>query len=107
LKEKQRKAIAVGDSHARGCATEVNRLLKNGCEVLGFVNAGSGMECIKGTAKVKLQQLLKEDVLVLCGGGGCSNDSEKQLYSGYETSVRFCNKCNPHQCNCDECTTQT
>jgi hypothetical protein len=36
--------------------------------VLGFVNAGSGMECIKGTAKVKLQQFSKEDVLVLWRG---------------------------------------
>jgi hypothetical protein len=69
LKEKQCKAIAVGDSHARGCVTEVNRLLKNDCEVLGFVNAGSGMKCIKDTAKVKLQPLSKEDVVVLWGGG--------------------------------------
>jgi hypothetical protein len=69
VEREQRKAIVVGDSHARGCATEVNRLLKEDCEVLGFVNAGSGMKCIKDTAKVKLQQLSKEDVLVLWGGG--------------------------------------
>jgi hypothetical protein len=61
-------------SHARGCATEVNHLLKNYCEVLGFVNAGSGMECIKDTSKVKLQQLSKEKVLVLWGS---SNDIVK------------------------------
>jgi hypothetical protein len=94
----------VGDSHARGCATKVNHLLKNDFEVLGIVNPGSGMKYIKDTSKVKLQQLSKEDVVVLWGG---SNDSKKQLYSGYETSVRFCNKCDPHQCNCDECTAQT
>jgi hypothetical protein len=69
LKEKQYKAIVVGDSHARGCATEVNRLLKNDCEVLQFVNAGSGMKCIKDTSKVKLQQLSKEDMVVLWLGG--------------------------------------
>jgi hypothetical protein len=74
LKEKQSKAIVVGDSHVRGCATEVNQLLKNDCEVLGFVNPGSGMKYIKGTAKVKLQQLSKEDVVVLWGG---SNDIVK------------------------------
>jgi hypothetical protein len=53
LKEKQHKAIVVGDSHARGCATEVNHLLKNYCEVLGFVNAGSGMKYIRDTSKVQ------------------------------------------------------
>jgi hypothetical protein len=106
--KRQHKVIVVGDSHARGCATEVNQLLKNDCEVLRLVNPGCGMECIKDTAKVKLQQLSKEDVLVLWGvGGGLQWHSEKQLYSGYETSVRFSNKRDAHQCNCDECTTLT
>jgi hypothetical protein len=27
LKEKQHKVVVMGDSHARGCATEVNQLL--------------------------------------------------------------------------------
>jgi hypothetical protein len=71
---KQQKVIVVGDSHARGCATEVNHLLKNDFEVLGFVNPGSGMKYIKDTSKVKLQQLSKEDVVVLWGG---SNDIAK------------------------------
>jgi hypothetical protein len=78
LKEKQHNAIVVDDSHARGCATEVNQMLKNDCEMLGFVNAGSGMKYIKGTAKVKLQQLSKEDVLVLWEG---SNDIAKSNFA--------------------------
>jgi hypothetical protein len=66
--KKQHKAMVLGDSHARGCATEVKHLLKNDFEVLGFVNPGSGMKYIKGTSKVKLQQLTKNDVVVLWGG---------------------------------------
>jgi hypothetical protein len=42
--------------------------------VLGFVNPGSGMKYIKDTSKVKLQQLSKEDVVVLWGG---TNDIAK------------------------------
>jgi hypothetical protein len=42
--------------------------------VLGFVNAGSGMKYIKDMSKVKLQQLLKDDVVVLGVG---SNDIAK------------------------------
>jgi hypothetical protein len=49
-------------------------LLENDFEVLGFVNPGSGMKYIKDTAKVKLQQLTKNDVVVLCWG---SNDIAK------------------------------
>jgi hypothetical protein len=72
--KKQHKVLVVGDSHARGCATEVNHLLKDDCEVIGFVNPGSVMKYIKDKSKVKLQQLSKEDVVVLWGG---SNDIAK------------------------------
>jgi len=72
--KKQHKVLVVGDSHARGCATEVNHLLKDDFEVIGFVNPGSVMNYIKDNSMVKLQQLSNEDVVVLLGG---SNDIAK------------------------------
>jgi hypothetical protein len=69
LEKKQHKVIILGDSHARGCATKVKHLLDNDLEVLGFVNPGSGMKFIKDTARVKLQELTKKDVVVLWGEG--------------------------------------
>ena len=69
LEKEQHKFIIVGDSHARGCATEVSYLLNNAFEVLGFVNPGAGMKYTKDTSRVKLQQLTKKDVVVLLGGG--------------------------------------
>jgi RNase P/RNase MRP subunit p30 len=63
--------VILGDSHTRGCAAEVKQLLNNKFEVLGLVNSGSGMEFIKDTARVKLHQLKKNDVVVVWGG---SND---------------------------------
>jgi hypothetical protein len=66
--KKQYKVIILSDSHARGCATEVNHLLKNEFEVLWFLNPGSGMKHIKDTSKVKLQLLTTNEV-VLWGGG--------------------------------------
>jgi hypothetical protein len=62
--KKQYKVI-LGDSHARGCVSEVSRLLNNDFEVLGFANPGAGMKYIKDTSRVKLQQLTKKDVVVL------------------------------------------
>jgi len=69
LEKKQHKVIILEDSHARGCATRVKHLLNNDFEMFGFVNPGSGMKFIKDTARVKLQQLTKKDVVVLWGGG--------------------------------------
>jgi len=60
-------------------------LLNNDFEVLEFVNPGAGMKYIKDTSRVKVQQLTKKDV-------------------GYETSIRICNKCKPHQRNPGKCT---
>jgi len=71
LEKKQHKVIILGDSHARGCAARVNHLLNNDSEVFGLVNPGSQIKFIKDTARVKLQQLTKKDVVVLWGG---SND---------------------------------
>jgi hypothetical protein len=71
MEQKQHKVVIFGDSHARRCAAKVKHLLNNNFEVFGFVNPGSGMEFIKETANVKLQQLTKNDVVVLWGG---SND---------------------------------
>jgi len=46
----------------------IKHLLNNDFEVFGSVNPESGMKFMKDTARVKLQQLTKKDVLVLRGG---------------------------------------
>jgi len=64
--------VIVGDSPIRGCAAKVKQLLNEKFEMLGFVSPGSGMDSIKDTARVKLQQLTRNYVVVVWGGG--SND---------------------------------
>ena len=76
--KRQHKIMILGDSHAKGCAAELNHLLKNDFEVLGSVNPGSELKHIKDSNMVKLQQLLKEDDVVLWGG---SNDISKNISS--------------------------
>ena len=68
MEQKQHKVVIVRDNHARGCAAEVEHLLNNKFEVLGLVNSGAGMEFMKDTARVKLHQLTKNDVVVVWGG---------------------------------------
>jgi deoxyxylulose-5-phosphate synthase len=70
------KVLIVGDSHTRGCAAEVKLKLNSDYKLVGFVNPGSTMKAIKELTKEKIDQLSKEDRVVLCvcvcvwGGGG-------------------------------------
>jgi len=47
VKSKVYKVLILGDSQARGCATEVKQQLNNEYKVFGFINPGSGMKDIK------------------------------------------------------------
>jgi len=44
VKSKVHKVLILGDSHARGCASEVKQQLNNEYKVFGFINPGSGMK---------------------------------------------------------------
>jgi hypothetical protein len=68
VKNKVHKALILGDSHARGCASEVMNQLNNEYEVSGFINPGSEMKNIKESAKTKMVQLTNDDIVVLWGG---------------------------------------
>ena len=46
LERKLHKVVITGDSHARGCASEVRQQLYSDYEVLGFVNSGLGIKFI-------------------------------------------------------------
>jgi hypothetical protein len=70
-KIKKHKILILGDSHARGCATEVKHYLSNEFEVCRTTISGAGMKAIKASADKKIHQLTQKDVMVLWGG---SND---------------------------------
>jgi len=58
----------IGDSHARGCATEIKSHLDENFDVQGFVNPGAGLSTIISSAKRDIQQLSKQDVVVVWWG---------------------------------------
>jgi hypothetical protein len=63
--------LILGDSYARGCASEVKHQLNDEYGVFGFINPGSGLKDVKASAKMKMAQLTTEDAVALRGG---SND---------------------------------
>jgi len=71
ITNRHHKVVILGDSHTRGCAAGVKHLLSSDYEVCGSISPGAGMETIKDTARLEIQQLTKKDVVVLWGG---SND---------------------------------
>jgi hypothetical protein len=66
--EKKHKIIVIGNSHAQGCAAEIKLNLDEGFKVQGFVNPGTGVSTIKTSAKIDIQHLPKQDVVVVWGG---------------------------------------
>jgi predicted phosphodiesterase len=65
VEKKVHKMLILGDSHDRGCASEVRNQLNNEYEVAGFINPGSEMKNIKESAKIKMVQLTNGDIVVL------------------------------------------
>ena len=65
---KQNKIIIMGDSHARGCAQEVQHNLGCCFEVHGFVKPGANAQMIVNTSTKTMGKLTKKDVVVVWGG---------------------------------------
>ena len=66
--EKKHKIIVIGDSHAWGCAAEKKLNLDEGFKVQGFVTPGTVVSTITNPAKIDVQHLSKQDVVVVWGG---------------------------------------
>ena len=66
--KKQNKIIIIGDSHARGCAQELQHQLGQGFEVQGFVKPGATSQTVVNTSTKTMEKLTKKDVVVVWGG---------------------------------------
>jgi hypothetical protein len=75
------KVIIMGDSHARGMATELQHRLSKNFEVLGIVKPGSTLKEITNTINSTVNSLTKNDVCIIWGGSQDvgKNESENGL----------------------------
>jgi hypothetical protein len=75
------KVIIMGDSHARGMATELQHRLSKNFEVLGIVKPGSTLKEITNTINSTVNSLTKNDVCIIWGGSRdvAKNESENGL----------------------------
>ena len=59
------KVIIIGDSHVRGCVTEVSQNLVETFDISGFVISGTRLEVIISMAKEEINIGTKDDVVLL------------------------------------------
>jgi hypothetical protein len=76
-----RKIVIVGDSHARGCAANINHILGKTVTATGYVNPGSNLQHLTKIVKTEINNLTKKDVLVIWGGANniAKNETNKGL----------------------------
>lgn len=80
--KKRGNIIILGDSHANGCAQEIQHNLKNDYKIQGIVKPGASVQSVVSTSSDSFGKLSKQDVIVLWGGT-CDvgrNESTKGLY---------------------------
>jgi len=64
---KKHKIIIISDSHARGGTSGIKYNLDEDFEVQGFLDPGTGVEMITNSAKVDIEHLTNQDVIVVWG----------------------------------------
>lgn len=76
-----RKIVIIGDSHARGCAANINHILGKTVTTTGYVSPGANLQHLMKTVKTEIDNLTKKDVLVIWGGANniAKNETNKGL----------------------------
>jgi hypothetical protein len=86
------KVVIIGDSHARGYATNMKHSLKNHM-VIGYVKPGASIDTLITTAKKDIEYLNKNDTIVFLGG--TKDVSRNNTQNGLRQLVDFV-KSNKH-----------
>jgi hypothetical protein len=78
-KKKKHCIMIVGDSHSKGCATNVKGYLSNNHKVQGLVKPGTCLDILTKTAMNVSKNLTKNDILILWSGANdvAKNDTMK------------------------------
>ena len=97
------KIIILGDSHARGCASEVQHNLDHTFEIQGTVKPGANLEGIVASPTVTPTNLTKKGRRNNMGRN--SGYRKKRIKKGTSTN-KLRPKSQSNECDSDECTVQ-
>jgi hypothetical protein len=64
----KRKIIIIGDSHAKGNATNIKQVLGISAVVIGYVSTSTKLNYITSMANNEINELTKKDAVVIWGG---------------------------------------
>jgi hypothetical protein len=76
---KKSKILIIGDSHARGCASNLSSHLGKDTDVMGTVMPGSRLEHIVKTNIKDIRTLEKKDAVIISGGSMDINKNEAEF----------------------------
>ena len=88
--KKKHKILIIGDSHARGIASEIKHNLDDDFEIQGIVKPGSNLAVITHTVNKGTGALTKHDVVVVWGG--TRNISRNETQRGLSQIRNFVEK---------------
>jgi lysophospholipase L1-like esterase len=85
-KAKRKRILLIGDSHVRGCSSELAKYLGQEYQVSGTFMPGSRLRNITKLAKKEITGFTKEDLVIIWGGANDvnKNDSIKGLRNLHE-----------------------
>jgi hypothetical protein len=70
---KRRRILLTGDSHVRGCASELGQYLGQDYQVSGTFMPGSGLQNIVKLARNETASFTKKDLVIIWGGANDAN----------------------------------
>jgi hypothetical protein len=78
---REHKIIIIGDSHARGAASNVKHNLKNNYRSSGFVRPGANTDTLISSVTEDIKHLMNNDIMFFWGGTNdvSKNNSEDPL----------------------------
>ena len=71
-----KRILLIGDSHMRGCASELGQYLGLDYQVSGTFTPGSRLQNITNLARNEIAGFSKEDTVVIWGGSNDVNRNE-------------------------------
>ena len=72
----KKKILLIGDSHMRGCASELRKYIGPECEVAGTIMPGSRLKNVTKLAKNEIDGLSNSDAIIIWGGSNDINRNE-------------------------------
>jgi len=86
----KKKILLIGDSHIRGCASELKKYLGMDYEISGTIMPGSRLQNVTNLARNEISGLSQSDALIIWAG--CNDINRNESMNGLKYLNDFVNQ---------------